>query len=199
VLDFGCGQGEFLKSANTLAKSVTGVELRNECIQMLRDCGIDCVENLSAVTNESIDVVTLFHVLEHLPEPKSVLSTLIAKIKPGGKIIVEVPHARDLLLTTIPNEAFKQFTLWSHHLVLHTRESLRRTLSDAGFSQIIIEGVQRYPLSNHLNWLQNGRPGGHKSHLSTLDTPRLIEAYEASLTRLNATDTIVAVAEKPKL
>ena len=47
-------------------------------------------------------------------------------------------------------------------MVLHTRETLRKTLEYVGLQDIQIEGVQRYPLSNHLNWLANGKPGGHK-------------------------------------
>jgi len=55
--------------------------------------------------------------------------------------------------------------------------------------------VQRYPLSNHINWLSNGKPGGHKSSLSLIDTPALTSAYSDSLARIDATDTLVAIAK----
>jgi len=110
-------------------------------------------------------------------------------------LVIEVPHANDFLLSTLNNDEFKQFTLWSQHLILHTKESLCRILRYAGFEDIRIEGVQRYPLSNHLNWLANGKAGGHKSPLSLIDSPTLTNAYSDSLARIDATDTLVAIAK----
>ena len=62
---------------------------------------------------------------------------------------------------------------------------------------IQIEGIKRYPLSNHLNWLANGMAGGHMSLLSVLDSDVLFESYQSSLARIDATDTVVAVANIP--
>ena len=115
----------------------------------------------------------------------------------GGRILIEVPHANDFLLSTVNCEDFKQFTVWSQHLVLHTRESLRKTLEFVRLEEIQIEGVQRYPLSNHINWLANGKAGGHKSPLSSLDSDALLDAYQNSLARIDATDTLVAIAKVP--
>ena len=115
----------------------------------------------------------------------------------GGQILIEVPHANDFLLSAVNCEVFKQFTLWSQHLVLHTRESLLKTLKFVGLEEIQIEGIQRYPISNHLNWLANGKAGGHKSPLSSLDSDALFDAYQNSLARIDATDTLVAIAKVP--
>ena len=163
----------------------------------LNSDSITCVTSLEDIDDMSFDVCVSFHVLEHLPDPVEVLSKIKKKLTSGGRLIVEVPHANDFLLSTIKNEPFKQFTLWSQHLILHTRESLRRMLAYTGFQNIEIHGVQRYPLSNHLNWLANGKPGGHKSSLGLIDNYVLDEAYSASLARIDATDTIVAVATVP--
>lgn len=138
-----------------------------------------------------------FHVIEHLPNPLETLDEMKSKVRSGGTILIEVPHARDFLLTTLGCEAFKKFTLWSQHLVLHTKESLKRTLSYVGLSDIEVIGVQRYPLSNHLYWMSEGRPGGHKTPLSVMDSAALFDAYQGSLARMDATDTLVAVAKVP--
>ena len=71
---------------------------------------------------------------------------------------------------------------------------MRAFLHDAGFKSIVIEGVQRYGLSNHLHWLRNKLPAGHKSNLSLLESPVLKTAYADALSRLDANDTLVAVA-----
>ena len=91
-------------------------------------------------------------------------------------------------------EAFKKFTLWSQHLVLHTRESLEKLLLYAGFKNIIIQGVQRFGLSNHICWLLNAKPGGHKDFLSVLENKNLFKEYSNSLNQINANDTLVAIA-----
>ena len=103
----------------------------------------------------------------------------------------------DFLLSVVSNEPFKKFTLWRQHLVLHTRESLLRTLKFVGLEDIQIEGVQRYSLSNHFHWLANRKAEGHKSPLSVIDSKLLSDAYESSLVRIDATDTLVAIAKVP--
>jgi hypothetical protein len=57
-------------------------------------------------------------------------------------------------------DSFKESTFWSEHLILHTKESLRKILEAVGFKNIKIEGLQRYPSANHL-YLRHNRLGGH--------------------------------------
>lgn len=197
VADFGCGKGVFLRKIQPLCKKVTGIELQQNYIDDLMGKGIECVSELAHIDNNSLDIVVSFHVIEHLPNPLLTLAEIMKKIKSGGKILIEVPHANDFLLSVLNCDYYKQFTLWSQHLVLHTRESLRKMLNFLGFVEIQIEGVQRYPLSNHLNWLSTGKPGGHKSMLSLIESNELFEAYQNSLARIDATDTLVAVATLP--
>jgi 2-polyprenyl-3-methyl-5-hydroxy-6-metoxy-1,4-benzoquinol methylase len=197
IVDFGCGDGAFLRSVKNETASCCGVELQKDYVNALNDEGISCQTSLETIASDSVDAVVSFHVLEHLPEPLPILNDIRRVLKPGGVAVIEVPHANDFLLDDLKNEAFKSFTLWSQHLVLHTRESLNRLLTFAGFENAIVEGVQRYPLSNHLTWLSSGKPGGHKSPLALIDTPELFNAYEAALNRVDGTDTLVAIARKP--
>lgn len=195
ICDFGCGAGSFLKHAQSVSKSACGVELQKNFADELNEMGINCYQSIQNIT-QPLDVITLFHCLEHLPDPTSILNELKKNLKNDGHgiLITEVPHARDFLIEHLKSNDFIEFTLWSQHLVLHTRESLRLLLADAGFKNIVIEGVQRYSISNHLHWLSNKKPGGHKSLLSALETPELIASYEKALARIDATDTIVAIA-----
>ena len=55
---------------------------------------------------------------------------------------------------------------------------------------IAIEQFQRYPLSNHLYWLSQGKPGGHKLW-SFLDSPILKQTYADSLARIGQCDTLI--------
>jgi 2-polyprenyl-3-methyl-5-hydroxy-6-metoxy-1,4-benzoquinol methylase len=196
VCDFGCGAGSFLKLAQPAANSVCGVELQQNYRSDLNSVGIECHSTVQSI-ERPLDVISLFHCFEHLPSPTSTLRALHSGLKKNGDgtLIIEVPHARDFLIESLKLEDFINFTLWSQHLILHTRDSLRLLLADAGFKNIIIQGIQRYSLANHFHWLSRKRPGGHKSSLSALETPELVAAYEAALARIDATDTIVAIAK----
>lgn len=197
VADFGCGSGDFLKLVQPFCESVVGIELQQSYVDDLNAIGISCAKNIDFINDGSLDVIVSFHVIEHLPNPLDTLALLKRKVVRGGYLLIEVPHANDFLLNLAVCDEFKQFTLWSQHLVLHTRESLRKTLEYIGLTDVLIKGVQRYPLSNHLNWLANGKAGGHKSPLSSIDCDVLSDAYQNALARIDATDTLVAIARVP--
>lgn len=196
IADFGCGYGSFLQLMHHRAASSVGVELQQDAVLGLREIGIACENSLGALEDNSLDTVFSFHVIEHLPNPIDILESLKSKLCEEGVLVLEVPHAFDFLLTHVESEEFKKFTLWSQHLVLHTRDSLRRLIEYCGFRDVMIEGIQRYPLSNHINWMAKEQPGGHKSKFSGLDTLELNTAYQAALRKIDATDTLIAVARK---
>ena len=105
-----------------------------------------------------------------------------------------MPHAKDFLLQDNFSPEFKSFTLWSQHLLLHTRESFFRILKAAGFSKVSVKASQRYGLSNHLKWLIEKTPGGHKSSFAILETEELKKSYSDSLAQIDACDTLIAYA-----
>ena len=107
----------------------------------------------------------------------------------------EVPHARDFLLQTLELKAFREFTLWSEHLVLHTRDSLHRFMAEAGFRDVSVRGFQRYGLSNHLYLLRHEMPGGHQ-HYFHLTRGDLDAAYGQMLAEIDQTDTLMCLARK---
>ncbi|MBF0205423.1 MAG: class I SAM-dependent methyltransferase [Oligoflexia bacterium] len=195
IIDFGCGTGSFLKLINPVAKSIAGIELQKDLVESLNADGIACFSSLCEAAGEQ-DSAFMFHCLEHLPDPVKALKEIYKKLRHDGlgKIIIEVPHARDFLIDKLSLQAFIRFTLWSQHLILHTRESLTKTLIEAGYKNIQVEGIQRYSIANHLHWLSTGQPGGHKEILSTFETINLMNAYAEALSRIDATDTLVAVA-----
>lgn len=195
ICDFGCGAGSFLNASRPLASRVCGIELQLDYLSVLRSSGIPCVNTLDQMEGDC-DTAFLFHSFEHLPNPSSVLRDLHAVLKKNGagRIVIEVPHARDFLIEGLSCPEFLEFSLWSQHLILHTRESLKSFLEDAGFKSVVVEGVQRFGIANHLHWLRHQRPGGHKSNLSVLETPSLKQAYADALSRLDANDSLVAIA-----
>lgn len=194
-LDIGAGSGAVLDQLAPIAKDVAAVEPQAEASNTLNELGYKTFRRLEDVDLQSVDVISLFHVLEHIEYPLALLQKSFELLSPGGRLIIEVPHASDLLIKQFDLQAFKDFTFWSEHLVLHTRQTLNALVSEVGFSSIVIEGVQRYPVANHLHWLASGMPGGHVS-LDFMRDDALDQAYEAMLQKLDMTDTLVLTAVK---
>jgi SAM-dependent methyltransferase len=190
LLDFGCGNGAFLLKAQSIAETAAGIDLEPVAEADLRRRGIAFGPDLSSIEG-SFDIVTMFHVLEHLHDPRETLRAVAKRLAPGGQVIVEVPNADDALLKLYDSHAFRAFTFWSCHLFLFNQSTLRALFDQAGACTREIRHIQRYPLSNHLYWLSHGKPGGHRAW-DCLNSPSLSAAYEAQLATLGLTDTLVA-------
>ncbi len=192
VLDFGSGVGGFLIHAKEVAKSVTGIEIDKQVAQHYHDNNIELAHDIQNLMEESYDIITLFHVLEHLEQPIEYLEKLSRLLKSGGQFIIEVPNSNDALLTIYENVGFQNFTYWSPHLFLYNDKNIRLLLRP--LSHIVkidfIKYIQRYPLSNHLYWLSKNKPGGHKVW-SFIDSIELNKAYESQLASMGLTDTVL--------
>ncbi len=142
------------------------------------------------------DIITAFHVIEHLQEPLTILRQLTSLLRDKGKMIIEVPNANDALLTIYKSKAFQEFTYWSPHLYLYSPHTLKKLGEKAGLKVDFVKGIQRYPLSNTLYWLSFGLPAGQKIWGNFIDNKVLQESYESSLASLGATDTLIAQFSK---
>ena len=127
LLDVGCGDGAFLEKARRQGWQVTGTE-----IDVTRSpiAGIRIASSLTDVDGR-FDVITCWHVLEHLPDPVASLREMRSKLTADGALILSVPDAGGL-----QSRIFGRF--WFHrdvprHLSHFDLESLRRTLARAGF------------------------------------------------------------------
>ena len=78
VLDFGCGIGGFLDLAKKTASSVSGIELEKALQPSFKQRDLNVFESLSTAQeeNKKYDIITAFHVVEHLHDPISTLSSL---------------------------------------------------------------------------------------------------------------------------
>lgn len=189
VLDFGCGAGGFLLQARNVTSRACGVEVETRLIPHFREQGLEVHASLDNL-DESFDLITLFHVLEHFPDPCKLLQQLAKKLKTGGQIIVEVPNANDALLTLYQCEPFSRFTYWSCHLYLFNAATLTRLAEKCGLTVNYVQHIQRYSLANHLHWLAKGQPGGHvRWHF--LDSDELNAAYGNTLADKGISDTLL--------
>jgi 2-polyprenyl-3-methyl-5-hydroxy-6-metoxy-1,4-benzoquinol methylase len=194
LLDFGCGAGGFLNKAQHLAGTVAGIELERR-VREHWNGQITIYPDFESA-GEGYNLITAFHVVEHLPDPRAMLKTLAKMLTDnGGRMVIEVPSSEDALLTLYDSDPFQRFTYWSQHLFLFNAETLRCLAIQAGLRVVSIQQFQRYPLSNHLYWLCCGLPGGHQ-RWSFLDTPAMTEAYSTSLAAVGKCDTLIAYLER---
>lgn len=191
VLDFGAGAGGFLLNAKKVAKEIYGVELDS-----IRRFYTKQVKTLASIDGfgKKFDVITLFHVVEHIPDPVSLLKHLKKFLKPNGKIIIEVPNDRDALLSYYNLESFRNFTYWSFHLYSFNKTTLKKVAQKAGYQRVNVGFYQRYPLANHIGWLKDGTPGGHTRY-TALNAEPLKTQYAKALSAIDGNDTLVAVVQ----
>jgi ubiquinone/menaquinone biosynthesis C-methylase UbiE len=92
VLDVGAGTGDFLKTCKNSNWKVLGIEPSLEAREIAKKKGIHLKENLSDIDNQKFDVITLWHVLEHVEDLKDTIKNLNFLLKPEGRIVIAVPN-----------------------------------------------------------------------------------------------------------
>jgi 2-polyprenyl-3-methyl-5-hydroxy-6-metoxy-1,4-benzoquinol methylase len=161
VLDVGCSAGIFLKAARAAGWEVCGVELSEDTASIARQrFGLDVrrgalSENTFAPA--SFDAVTLWDVVEHLPDPVPVLRIARAILKDDGVLMIETPNVEGLF-PRLSYRAASDGRYWRHpeppaHLFQFSKKTLRRALQAAGLRAIEIAD-RRIPL-----FYSFGRPG----------------------------------------
>jgi len=100
VLDVGCGSGIFLDLARQAGCATWGLELNGAAAEKARAKGHQVFSELLDGLKPGVkgfDLITLFQVLEHVPEPVPLLRQAAARLGPGGLISVAVPSANGVL------------------------------------------------------------------------------------------------------
>jgi len=95
VLDIGCGTGDFLAMAQKYKWEATGVEPDEHARKIAFEkttTEIHTNDWLSEVADDSFDAITMWHVLEHVPNLEEQIATLKRIIKPNGTIFIAVPN-----------------------------------------------------------------------------------------------------------
>jgi 2-polyprenyl-3-methyl-5-hydroxy-6-metoxy-1,4-benzoquinol methylase len=94
-LDIGCGTGDVLKAAQDNGWKVTGIE-PNEKARTIANSktnnSVFDISELNKLPDHSFDVISLWHVLEHLPNLEEHVSLFKRLLKPNGKLIIAVPN-----------------------------------------------------------------------------------------------------------
>lgn len=92
LLDIGAGTGDFLAAAKTGGWNVSGIEPSAKAREIASAKGVVFSASTGDFPDGSFDAITMWHVLEHVPDPDKQLAELKRLLKPGGVILVAVPN-----------------------------------------------------------------------------------------------------------
>ncbi|MCR9137407.1 MAG: class I SAM-dependent methyltransferase [Alphaproteobacteria bacterium] len=148
--------------------------------------------NFADITENRFDIVCLFHVLEHIINPKPFLKSCAQMLSPRGRLIIEVPSFDDPLLTLYDVPNYHNFFFQKQHPYYYSASSLNRLLTSHSLTVEKMIPHQRYGLENHLKWLRDGSPGGDDKLKEIFSGTE--KSYQTSLERHGKCDAVIAVA-----
>ncbi len=161
LIDIGCGEGDFLNMFDRKDWKVSGVEInpnlaKEAKIKTKAQIYTQPIQTLNL--KNSADIVTMWHVLEHMDTPQSVLAKIYKILKKGGFLVIEVPNGDGIYLKVFGK--YWQLLITPEHLFFWTKKSLSSALKKEGFvvKKISAEGIVNFSgpssLSSFLS--QNG-------------------------------------------
>ncbi|NMH25829.1 class I SAM-dependent methyltransferase [Flavobacterium solisilvae] len=92
LLDIGAGTGDFLAVAKSDGWQTVGIEPSAKAKEIAIKKGVNFAQDLASLESNSFDIITMWHVLEHVPNLEEYISELKRLIKPSGTIIIAVPN-----------------------------------------------------------------------------------------------------------
>ncbi|MEW7289560.1 class I SAM-dependent methyltransferase [Aquimarina sp. 2304DJ70-9] len=92
LLDIGAGTGDFLALAQKKGWRTKGIEPNDHAKKLAKQKGVDLESESNKFDSEQFDIITMWHVLEHISGLENQIKELNRLLKPGGHIVVAVPN-----------------------------------------------------------------------------------------------------------
>jgi 2-polyprenyl-3-methyl-5-hydroxy-6-metoxy-1,4-benzoquinol methylase len=170
-LDIGCGDGRFLRVLEKLGvprSGLYGLELDKGVVKRLQDEGypdVFCerVEDASEIPEKGIDLITMFHVIEHVDNPATVVRRISSWLSSEGIFALETPN-----LDSLDARLFHRTYWGGYHIPRHwnlfTPSTIARLLTDAGMEVIATifqtgHSFWMYSLHHSVRYEGSSRPG----------------------------------------
>ena len=131
LLDIGAGTGDFLKQAKNEGWKVTGIEPSPDARRKASEKGIDLFQNIDSVSTQKFDAITMWHVLEHVPDLQYQIEWLKSHLNENGVLFVAVPN-----FNSLDAQHYKNFwAAWDvpRHLHHFSAKSIKTLFEAHGF------------------------------------------------------------------
>ena len=163
LLDVGCGNGTFLATMRQRGWSTTGVEFDPVSATRARESGSRVFEGSlqdAGFGEHSFDVVTMVHVIEHLPDPRQILAECFRILRPGGRLQLITPN-----IHALGHQEFGRS--WRgleipRHLLLFSLPGLASLCTETGFCSLVETTLGRMArpmwLASHAIACDSGEP-----------------------------------------
>lgn len=134
ILDIGCGTGSFLEFTNKRGWVSCGVEPNNLAREKAIDKKVNCFSNTDEIINIKFDIITMWHVLEHVPDLKLQFAEIDRLLLDEGTLIIAVPNYK-----SFDADYYKQF--WAaydvpRHIWHFSENSIKILAETFGFKLI---------------------------------------------------------------
>lgn len=145
LLDLGCGNGSFLERAVEMGWDAVGCEPDGAAVEVCRAAGLEVIHGdvfTEALDGRSFDVVTVSHVIEHVPDMDAALSRISSIVKSGGTVWFALPNPDSIIMKLFASAALNLH--FPCHLCIPSQARFAEMLVAAGFTQIrmVKRGVQ---------------------------------------------------------
>jgi len=169
VLDVGCGGGILSEALAASGANVTGIDLAPRVLEVARlhllesghtvDYREISVEALAEESPGTFDVITCMEMLEHVPDPASIIAACASLLKPGGRLFLSTLNrtpAAFALAIAGAEYALKLLPRGTHHYAQFIRPSeLARSLRASGFELEDLRGLAYNPFSRRARLISN--------------------------------------------
>lgn len=134
ILDFGCGPGAFIGLLRDEFgfQNVEGLEINRDSATVakrLHDLTIK--SSIAELDHAEYDLVLLVEVIEHIPDPGSLIQQLSALVKPGGRLFITTPSIGNVVGRVLPSHG--PHYVAPNHVSMFTMDALQHLLARFGF------------------------------------------------------------------
>ena len=185
MLDIGCGNGRFLLEMKQLGWQAEGVEFNDRAIEICHNNGLKVHKGDLKSANfpdDSFDLITARHLIEHVPEPDKFLEEVARILRPGGIVNIRTPNGNAL-----GRILFRKFWFANdipRHLFLFTPKSLDKLARKYG---LVRKTLQLHPSKkvflNSIDYALNLEPQSSKKKKLRRSFARIYEWLAALVCR----------------
>ena len=139
-LDVGCGNGEFLSAAQEAGYKSFGIDISPAAVKHCLKRGLEAQQGdfTKFSPKEPFDLITMWDVIEHLPEPRKFIAQAYSLLKPGGYLLIKTPFVSLLSLQIVKAIPRLSGTLTQApgHIQFFNSNSMHTLLKECGFNEL---------------------------------------------------------------